>query len=197
MTTSQKISWGVIATAILVIAVAGFFLLLPKTSFGASPAGTTSNDPKIAQENVTTATDTVFALPNTDGNARIVNGVDVYLTGGAATTSLYTIQCATSTVATGLNGNTNYIFNSTFPVTYGTTTIAGGAFYTATSSGGIVSTTTTGTVGSPASNYVNNFVRTWGASTNLVCKLTNSGAGQNNLFDPLMTGYIGFTYRPT
>lgn len=159
----------------------------------ASPAGTTFASSKVAQESVTTATDTVFAMINSDSNDRTITSADVFLANGAATSSVYTIQCATSSVATGLNGNTNYIFNSSFPVTYGTTTV-GNNFYVATSSPGIIATTTSVT-GSPAANYIDNFARDWASGSYLVCKLATSQGSDLNTFDANMTGYIAFPYR--
>lgn len=190
---TKTLTYVTLAVVLVMVIAGGYFFPKANTAFGASPAGTTLSTAKIAEQVTNVATDTQFAILNTDANDRSITGVDIFLTAGAATSSLYTVQCATSSVATGLNGSTNYIFNSTFPVTYGTTT-ANSNFYVSSSSPGIVSTTTSVT-GSPAANYVNNFVRNWKANSYLICKLVNSGTGQNNLFDPAMTGFISFSYK--
>lgn len=179
-----------ILLGILIVIVAYSVFYKAQIAFG-STAGTTLTTSKIAEQIISTATDTQMAITNTDTSDRTITSAELFLSGGAATTSLYTVNCATSTVATGLNGSTNYILSTALPVTYGTTT-NGSNFYFGTSSPGLVGTSTTS--GFPA-NYVNNYVRVWKAGSTLVCKLVNSGTGQNNLFDPSMVGFLSFSYK--
>lgn len=160
----------------------------------ASPAATTLNSAKIAEQVVTVTSSSTFSMLNSDATDRTILSADVFLTGGNATNTTYAITCATSTdAAHGLNANTNTILAATFSPTngaiYGTTTGSGSA-YIASTSPGITGTTTVATL--PL--ILNNFARVWKTGSYLNCIVNTTGNVQNT-FDSLVTGYISFPYR--
>lgn len=185
------------------LVVAGFGLLIgyfvfPSAQFAASlPAGTNNSDAKFYTQNFSVASDTVYSVLNTDSTDRLITGFEFYGTGGTATTSQYSLNCGTSTVASGIAVSTSYIVNQNLSQTgFATTTGAATPLYIASSSPGLTGTSSitslsTGLLGTSA------IVRVWPTNTYLTCKLVDNTSGANalNTFDSLTKGYIGFQAR--
>ena len=185
MKTSQKLLVGVAIVAAFVIGIyVAKLFSSPSQIVGAVINGSTNSSAAIAEQSINApATSTVFAIYNGDDNNRIINSFDIYLAPEVtATTSQYSLTCATSTVPYS-NGNTNYI--QTFSLlTYGTTSPTGGGFYIASSSPGVLTSGATTT----ASTY---FVRVWPAGTYLVCT-SGTTVGSNSNIWSASTGFIRF-----
>ncbi len=182
---NTKLIW-VAVIIVLAVAICAYFFPQVRSAFGAnSPAGASFTDAKSAGQQVNTATDTVFSMLNSDASDRIIKATDVYLAGSSATTSNYLINCATSTVANGLSGNTNYILAQNLSAGLGTTTNSG-LFFSSTSpglSGANVAASTT--------------ARVWPAGTYLVCKAKDTASANSlNTFPTGTTGTFNFPYLP-
>ncbi len=188
--------------AVIVLAIVGAYFypqFQSVTTLGASnTAGTNYNSSKVAEQNLVVATDTVFSQLNTDGTDRFITSFEFFATGGTATTSYYTINCATSTTAGGNGPLTSAIVSSAISSananatqSFGTTTGAGFA-YAATSSPGL-----TGTTSAAINNGANPFVRIWPTGTYLTCKTANTTSGSNalNTLDANTVGFTAFGYR--
>lgn len=194
MTTQTKSLVAIVLAVIIAGAIYGAYLY-PQSQYAvSSSAGTTFNSAKIAGESVTVATDTVFSISNTDASARTIRAAEVFLTGGAATNTLYTIACATSSTAGGINSNTNYVLKQSLNIYDGTTTPSGKNFFVASTSPGIMGTSTTATLPAYGLSLTGNVARSWPSGTYLVCKLTTTSGSNDNLFDAGMTGTISFPY---
>lgn len=160
-----------------------------------SPAGSNFADPKIAEQIVTTSTSTVFSQLNTDGSDRIIDSVSAFLQNGAATTSVYSVVCATSSSPSGfVPANVNYVLNQQLNSGFGTSTGSGGLFLASSSPG--ITGTSTATI--PANlPPLNPYARVWKAGSYLICSLTASGSNNAaNTLDAATTGFFGFPYRP-
>lgn len=186
---------------VLVAAIAGGYYFPSLQVALGSPAGTTFSNAKVAQQTVVVSTSTVFSILNSDASDRTISAIDMYLANGAATSSIPSLRCATSTVATGFTpANTNWILNQSFSQTeYGTSTGTKG-FALASTSPGLTGTSTSPV--SPTTGFYppqtassTIYVRNWASGSYLVCENTNSGSfnGANTL-DAGTTGYIGFRY---
>lgn len=160
-----------------------------------STAGSTFGTRKVAQQIVSVTSSTTFSILNSDTSDRTIASADMFLTGGASTSTQYAITCATSTSATqGIQASTNPILAVTTTAPngwniFGTTTAAG-AFYVSSSSPGITgfATTTTTVIAQ------NNYARIWKAASYLNCVIATANGSVSNLFDSGMVGYIGFSY---
>lgn len=164
-------------------------LLFPQPSFGASNAGGSSyGSAKIAEQDVVTGTTTTFSVLNTDSTDRIISSLDIQLANDLSTTTTITAKCATSTSASSLNGNTNYLLNTVLSTVgaYGTTTGAG--MFIASSSPGITGTTTAPII----SALQNPYARVWATNTYLDCQVSTGDT--YNAFVPGTTGFFGFRY---
>lgn len=101
------------ALALLILGFAGYKLLHPSLTGGASAAGTTNSSARIAQSTcVGTATTTIVSLQNTDAQDRLVNSVDMFSTGYSATSVWNLLQAGTSSQSVGTT-TTNYLINWT------------------------------------------------------------------------------------
>lgn len=187
----ENIIIGAFGVLLIVAIVGGYFFPKFSSQFTAgSSAGSSFNTAKVAEQVVTTATTTAFSLSNGDSSDRTITGADIMLKGGTSTTTAYTIKCATSTSASSLNSNINYVLNMDLTASssiFGTTTAMG--MYMASSSPGLTGTSTASTV----SNATNAFVRNWATGTNLTCLVT-TGDGYN-AFNSGITGFFAFPYR--
>lgn len=156
------------------------------TPFVGSSAGATFQTAKIAEQIVGVSTSTQVAILNGDVSDRIITDGGFYIANSAATTSTYTIFCATSSVATGFSpANTNWLFNQNING-IGTTTGAGGTYVSSTSPG------ITGTAGGTNATST----RVWGSGTYLMCQINNNASANDvDLFSSGTTGYIGFGYK--
>ena len=151
---------------------------------GAVTNGATNSTAQIAEQSINApATSTLLSILNTSDNTEYINTFEMAFANGVSTTSTYTIQCATSSVATSLNGNTNYVVNASVQE-FGTTTGLG--MY-------VPSSTTPGVIGQNA-NALGTSTRQWagGSSTYLVCVDLNSGNTGTALLDSGITGYLRF-----
>lgn len=196
---NKKIAIGFASVLIAAAIVGSYFYPASSTRvitnyLAGSAAGSTFSTRKVAEQVVTTSTSTVYSILNTDTATRTITSMNVFLTNGNSTTSNYLIQCATSTSASSIVGNTNYIANFTISGSgpssiYGTTTTAG-EVYISSSSPGITGTSTQGTpTGSFASTT--QFARVWAPNTYLNCSSLGS---TGNLIDSNVQGYIAFPY---
>lgn len=195
----NKIAIG-FASVLIAAAIVGSYFFPVNTSkviteyLTGSTAGSTFNTRKIAEQIVNPSTTTLYSILNTDNATRTITSMNVFLTNGNSTTSNYLIQCATSTSASSIVGNTNYIGNFTISGSgpssiYGTTTNAG-EVYISSSSPGITGTSTQGTpTGSMSSTT--QYARVWAPNTYLNCSSVGS---TGNLLDSNVQGYIGFPY---
>lgn len=181
-----------------VVAVGAYFYPSSSTLLGASlPAGTTNGDTKIAQESIVTATDTIFSMLNTDSTDRNIASFEMRAANGAATSSLYNINCGTSSTAGGVGPTSSYVVGAVLSTSntgtntqFGTTT--GSGFYVATSGPGVM-----GTSSSLANGNVNPIDRVWPTNTYLTCKVADQVSGTNalNTLDANTNGFTEFTYR--
>lgn len=104
MTTSQKLSWGVIAGAIIVIGTALFFLVLPKFTQAASPTGATYITGNFAGAVINTANPgpnaTSTSILNATSNDYYVSAVKVGCVNVGTSQTAYT---GTGLAANGWN----------------------------------------------------------------------------------------------
>ncbi len=199
MTTQTKSILALIGAVIIAGAIYGAYQYPEATQqLAGSSAGSSFSTAKVASQVVTVSTSTVFSLLNTDASSRVILGTDIFLTGGAATTTAYAVTCATSTAASGPgNGTASNIlaltlaFNGTY---YGTTT-SPGAVYVASTSPGITGTTSTIAINAVLDQNYNQYARIWPSGSYLNCKLVTSGGSVSGLFDSGITGTISFPYR--
>lgn len=181
-----------IAAFVVAVAIFGSYFF-PKSQIvtqmlAGSPAGASFNTSKVAGQQIILGTTTAYSMLNTDTSDRTITGFDSMLRGATPTSTTYSLACATSTSASSLNGNTNYVYNSSFATTtFGS--IIGAGTYVATSSPGITGTTTASVLNSLA----NPFVRNWASGTYLDCLLTT--ADSYNAFNSTTNGTINFSYR--
>ena len=162
---------------------------------GTPTAGATFGTQRIAQANVTNSTSTITSILNTDSNTRMIADASFYLANGAATSSNYTITCATSSTQYGIgtNSGNNFVLATTI-IPYGFATSTTGAFMPASTSPGIMGTSTTpiggqGTGSAPAAQ-INLQARQWASGEYLNCVTT--AAGDFNASGKLPTGITGF-----
>lgn len=164
---------------------------------GASPVGANFLQAKVAAQAVVVSTSTSYSVLNTDASDRVIIGAEVMLTGETTSTSTqYTLKCATSTVASSLLSNTNYILqqNVSFNLwAYGSTT-GGGLLFMSSSSPGITGKATSTVLGTDTGS-ASQWARIWATGTYLNCVLSTSGGSASNLFGSGMTGVIAFPYR--
>lgn len=153
-----------------------------------SPAGTSFNTAKVASQQVTVGTTTTFSQLNSDVSDRTILGVDIMLRGATATSTTYTVACATSTTASSLQSNPNSILNTTLATsTFGS--IIGVGTQVSSSSPGVTGTTTASVLASLA----NPTARNWAAGTYLNCQVTT--VDNYNAFNSTTNGTISFPYR--
>lgn len=96
--------------------VGGYFIPRP-TAQMVGAIGDTNASPRLNQVVANPQSGTTYAsFYNSDANARVVSGVYYWVNGIASSTAL-TLQAATTTTATGLGGNTSYVYNGTLSST--------------------------------------------------------------------------------
>lgn len=186
---------NIITGAVIIGAALGVLAFFGLTPFGqqivqqfGSPAGTTFNTAKVAQEVINTSTTTQLSILNTDASSRIITSADIAIYGGAATGSVPTLTCATSSTATlGGQPAANKILAANL-FALGTTT-SNNMIYVSSSSPGITGTTTA----SFLTTGTNVWARTWNSGSYMTCSLTASD-NSANLMDSGMVGTVGFKY---
>lgn len=186
MSNTNKLIVGLLVA----VAIIGsyFYPQVESAQLLGSTAGTTFSTSKIASQQVTLGTTTAFAIQNTDASDRIIQGVDIVLRAATATSTTYGIVCATSTTASSLQSNPNYVVNTSLATsTFGS--IIGAGTFVASSSPGIMGTSTASVLASLA----NPFGRVWATNTYLVCQVTT--ADGYNAFNSTTNGTITFPYR--
>ncbi len=149
----------------------------------ANPGGTTYTSGKVLSQNINTSTSTFFSMQAAVDS--IITSATFHAYNGAATSSNYILQCATSSTAyqPAAGVVTNLVLNATLnPL--GTTTGAGMYF----------SSTSPGITGIPFGTG-STTARIIPAGSYLVCSSTNSVANTNsaNTFDSNTVGIMGFT----
>lgn len=170
-TNKVTIAMGVII--LLAIGMMWFLISNPDKAFGASPAGSNYTTSKLLGQQVTTGTTTAIAALNTTTQSDIVKNAEVVLYNGISTTTSYTIACATSTSASSLNGNTNYVLDMTINAVnsqYGTTT--GSGLFMSSSSPGITGIPSFGTT--IGTTTLETATRVVPANTYLACLVTTA-----------------------
>ncbi len=141
LTNMKKIIFG----SLLVVALVGAYFFPHFVPTVASPTGTQFGTQKTATVifSPTTASASTTALYNSDQSDRIITDVKYYCSGvGTSRTFLtgagldvFTFQAATTSVTTGLGGNTNYVLATTVAT-------SSTSLYVATTTPGLTGTVT-------------------------------------------------------
>lgn len=184
---SRTTPWVFVGLIITALAIFGAYEYPKPTAVEhlavGSPAGSTFNTSKVAEESLVISSSTVYSVLNGDTADRIITDVRAYLSGGAATTSTFTLTCATSSNAYNFGSNANKIL-----VASTTPSLVGGQ-YIASSSPGVLGTTTASVV----ANALNQVTRVWASGSYLVCTNVSSQTPYN-LYDSNTTGFVAFHY---
>ncbi len=161
-----------------------------QVAVGTITSGTVNTTAPIAEQSFNAVSSTtILSIFNGDDNARIINDVSFFQTGANASTSIFTVTCATSTTGSAnLNAlgvaNTNYVLNTLLATSSSITPFSS---YFASTSPGIIGQTIGG--GELATS-----TRQWAPSSYLVCITSSTGGSTSGLFDAGSKGYIRFSY---
>lgn len=154
--------------------------------------GATQATAPISQQSISAvSTTTILSILNTDDNYRVINSVEAYYSGGAASTTIYSVTCATSSVATGYSqpatGVINYVLNTVLNSIFSNGVATSSTiFLAASTSPGLSNYLSTGNSALATST------KQWAPNSYLVCETTTTGGSTSNLLDAGYSGFIRF-----